>query len=137
METLEAIFEKEEAKATSSSSPFNVVVDLCGIFKLTNIYDVRELILKHFGSDVFHYIYHIDQTDGSDKMLCIKSQNNVTFDEEFYKYLCRSYGDNLGQKVFFFIDNRNYIGKVGLILPSVFAHRCVLTCSSLGRNNNL
>ena len=114
METLEAIFRKEEAKTTSSSSPFNVVVDLCGIFKLTDIYDVRELILKHFGSDAFHYIYHIDQTDGSDKMLCIKSQNNVTFDEEFYKYLCRSYGEKLGQKVFLASERKLVIRATAL-----------------------
>lgn len=116
METLEAIFAREEEKSkadesTAKSPPFNVVVDLCGIFKLSNIYDVRKLILKHFGPDCFHYIYHIDQTDGSDRMLCIKSKNDVTFDEEFYKFLCRSYGAKLREKVFFFIDNRNYIGK--------------------------
>ena len=113
METLEAIFIQEEKKSKSASNtaPFNVIVDLCGIFKLTNISDVRSLILKHFGADCFHYIYHIDQTDGSDRMLCIKSQNDVNFDEESYKYLCRNYGEKLREKVFFFIDNRNYIGK--------------------------
>jgi len=119
METLEAIFEREESKSQMSSSseeskttpPFNVIVDLCGIFKLSTIDDVRSLILKHFGPDCFHYIYHIDQTDGSDRMLCIKSKNDVTYDEEFYKFLCRSYGTKLREKVFFFIDNRNFIGK--------------------------
>ena len=146
MDTLEAIFKREEKKsravtgATTKTSPFNVIVDLCGIFKLSSIDDVRSLILKHFGPDCFHYIYHIDQSDGSDRMLCIKSKNDVTFDEEFYKFLCRSYGATLREKVsceinfflsrripiwgdlmllilfvkykvFFFIDNRNYIGK--------------------------
>ena len=145
MDTLEAIFQKEESKsqmvaAESNASPFNTIVDLCGIFKLSNIFDVRTLILKHFGPDTFHYIYHIDQIDGSDRMLCIKTLNDVTFDEEFYKFLCRSYGESteyilsfalftvvksytrfnhpvhntgakLREKVFFFIDNRNYIGK--------------------------
>lgn len=114
METLEEIFIQEERKMNSlanKTAPFNVIVDLCGIFKLTNISDVRSLILKHFGPDCFHYIYHIDQTDGSDRMLCIKSQNDVNFDEESYKYLCRTYGDKVREKVFFFIDNRNYIGK--------------------------
>lgn len=117
MNTLENIFEKEENKSNlvagelAKISPFNVIVDLCGIFKLSNIYDVRSLILEHFGPDCFHYIYHIDQSDGSDRMLCIKSKNDVTFDEEFYKHLCRSYGAKLREKVFFFIDNRNYIGK--------------------------
>lgn len=117
MDTLEAIFKKEEKKAPVATeeetkvSPFNVIVDLCGIFKLSSIDDVRTLILKYFGPDYFHYIYHIDQSDGSDRMLCIKSNNDVTFDEEFYKFLCRSYGAKLREKVFFFIDNRNYIGK--------------------------
>lgn len=117
VDTLEAIFKKEEKKlqvangGETATPPFNVIVDLCGIFKLSSIDDVRSLILKHFGPDVFHYIYHIDQTDGSDRMLCIKSNNDVTFDEEFYKFLCRSYGANLRERVFFFIDNRNYIGK--------------------------
>ena len=85
-----------------------MIVDLCGIFKLSSIDDVRSLILKHFGPDCFHYIYHIDQSDGSDRMLCIKSKNDVTFDEEFYKFLCRSYGATLREKVsceinFFFV----------------------------------
>lgn len=119
MDTLEQIFIQEEKKlsltvngsSASKTAPFNVIVDLCGIFKLSTIDDVRSLILKHFGPDCFHYIYHIDQTDGSDRMLCIKSQNDVNFDEENYKYLCRSYGEKLREKVFFFIDNRNYIGK--------------------------
>jgi len=117
MDTLEAIFEREETKSNLAAeesiktSPFNVIVDLCGIFKLSNINDVRSLILKHFGPDCFHYIYHIDQTNGSDRMLCIKTNNDVTFDEEFYKFLCRSYGTKLREKVFFFIDNRNFIGK--------------------------
>lgn len=116
METLKAIFEREESKSALAEDsakvpPFNVIVDLCGIFKLSTIDDIRSLILKHFGPDCFHYIYHIDQTNGSDRMLCLKSNNDVNFDEEFYKFLCRSYGNKLGDRVFFFIDNRNYIGK--------------------------
>lgn len=116
METLKAIFEREESKSALAAGsakvpPFNVIVDLCGIFKLSTIDDIRSLILKHFGPDCFHYIYHIDQTNGSDRMLCLKSNNDVNFDEEFYKFLCRSYGNKLGDRVFFFIDNRNYIGK--------------------------
>ena len=110
METLKAIFEKEHQRA-QTTPPFNVVVDLCGVFKLTTIYDVRSLVLKHFGPDCFHYIYHIDQTDGSDRMLCIRTNNDVAFDEEFYKHLCRTYGRSLSSKIFFFVDNRNYIGK--------------------------
>ncbi len=118
MDTLETIFDQEEKRANSliadestRSAPFNVIVDLCGIFKLSNIYDVRSLILKQYGSDCFHYIYHIDQSDGSDRLLCIKSKNDIMFDEEAYKFLCRTYGAKLREKVFFFVDNRNYIGK--------------------------
>ena len=91
MSTLEAIFKREETKSSladkesTKQPPFNVIVDLCGIFKLSNIYDVRSLILKHYGPDYFHYIYHIDQTNGSDRMFCIRTKNDVTFDEEFYK----------------------------------------------------
>ena len=110
METLQEIFEKEQQRS-KMTPPFNVVVDLCGVFKLTTIYDVRSLVIKHFGPDCFHYIYHIDQTDGSDRMLCIRTNNDVAFDEEFYKHLCRTYTKSLSSKIFFFIDNRNYIGK--------------------------
>lgn len=116
METLKEIFtrEQENLKAESRETtiaPFNAIVDLCGIFKLSTIEDVRSLVLEHFGPDCFHYIYHIDQSDGSDRMLCIKSKNDVTFDEEFYRDLCKSYGADLRHKIFFFVDNRNYIGK--------------------------
>jgi hypothetical protein len=110
METLKAIFEHEQ-QSSQTAPPFNAVVDLCGIFKLTTIYDVKTLVLNHFGPDCFHYIYHIDQIDGSDRMLCIRTNNDVAFDEEFYKHLCRTYGASLSSKIFFFIDNRNYIGK--------------------------
>lgn len=110
METLQAIFEREQ-QGCHITPPFNVVVDLCGVFKLTTIYDVKDLVLRHFGPDCFHYIYHIDQTDGSDRMLCIRTNNDVAFDEEFYKHLCRTYGASLSSKIFFFVDNRNYIGK--------------------------
>lgn len=41
----------------------------------------------------------------------MKSKNDVTFDEEFYRDLCKTYGTELRHKIFFFIDNRNYIGK--------------------------
>jgi hypothetical protein len=90
---------------------FNVLVDLCGIFKRSSIHEVRDLVLQHFGPDRFHYIYHINQTDASDRVLCLNSNNDVQFDEEFYKFLCKTYGANLREKVFFFVDNRNVIGK--------------------------
>ena len=54
---------------------------------------------QQFGSDRYRYIYHIDQTDGSDRVLYVNSDNDVQFDEEFYKYLCNSYGARLREKV--------------------------------------
>ena len=96
---------------TRESHGFNVLVDLCGVFKKTSIYEVRDLVLRRFGPDRFRYIYHIDQTDGNDRVLYLNSDNDVQFDEEFYRYLCKGYGAQLREKVFFFIDNRNVIGK--------------------------
>lgn len=132
METLQSIFQREQKEATNTP-PFNVIVDLCGVFKLTNIYDVRTLVLKHFGLDCFHYIYHIDQTDGSDRMLCIRTNNDVAFDEEFYKHLCRTYGASLSAKIFFFVDNRNYIGMMRskCLSFSAFYSSCSLFLSTL------
>lgn len=78
METLSAIFEREQRNSRTGEAeakkiaPFNAIVDLCGIFKLSTIDDVQSLVLQHFGPDCFHYIYHIDQIDGSDRMLCMK-----------------------------------------------------------------
>ena len=101
--------------SASAASPrpmgFNALVDLCGIFKKISIYEVRNLVLEHFGPDRFHYVYHIDQTDGGDRVLALNSDNNVQFDEEFYKHMCKEYGPKLRERVFFFIDNRNVIGK--------------------------
>lgn len=124
MTTLESIFVKEEETNASFSSmtiddgnveseptSFNVVVDLCGIFKRSSIQDVCSCIRKHYGPDRFHYLYHIDQSDNSDRVLCIKTGNDVQYDEEFYKHLCKTYGANLRNHIFFFVDNRNVIGK--------------------------
>ena len=47
----------------------------------------------------------------SDRVLSVNSDNAVQFDEEFYKFLCKKYGAQLRDKVFFFVDNRNVIGK--------------------------
>jgi hypothetical protein len=109
MVTLESIFAREES--ASNTTNFNVIVDLCGIFKQSTIHDVRDVIKKRFGPDKFDYVYHIDQADNSDRVLCLKSDNDVQYDEEFYKYLCKTYGAELRDKVFFFVDNRNVIGK--------------------------
>uniref|UniRef100_A0A7S4AAQ7 Uncharacterized protein n=1 Tax=Pseudo-nitzschia australis TaxID=44445 RepID=A0A7S4AAQ7_9STRA len=124
MATLESIFVKEErSNATFSSmtiedgetesepTSFNVVVDLCGIFKRSSIQDVCACIRNYYGPDRFHYLYHIDQSDNSDRVLCIKTGNDVQYDEEFYKHLCKTYGPDLRNHIFFFVDNRNVIGK--------------------------
>uniref|UniRef100_A0A7S1C0Z4 Uncharacterized protein n=1 Tax=Corethron hystrix TaxID=216773 RepID=A0A7S1C0Z4_9STRA len=124
MATLQSIFTKEEesreaeAMATARDvdgntgpSGFNTIVDLCGIFKLSTIQDVRTLIQAHFGPDRFHYLYHIDQSDNSDRVLCMKTGNDIQYDEEFYKHLCNEYAAELRQRIFFFVDNRNVIGK--------------------------
>ena len=68
------------------------MVDLCGVFKRSTIQDVRDLVLQHFGPDRFHYVYHIDQADSSDRVLSGDSDNDVQFDEEFYKHLQGSLG---------------------------------------------
>ena len=41
----------------------------------------------------------------------MNSDNDVQYDEEFYRYLCKTYGASLRDRVFFFVDNRNVIGK--------------------------
>lgn len=95
MAILQGIFTREEAAvAAGADQPdgFNCLVDLCGIFKRSSIHDVRDLVLSHFGPDRFHYVYHIDQIDSSDRVLSISSDNDVQFDEEFYKHLCKTYG---------------------------------------------
>ena len=97
--------------AVEEEVTFNALVDLCGIFKRSSIHEVRDLVLQRFGPDRFHYVYHIDQADGSDRVLSINSDNDVQFDEEFYKHLCKRYGAELRHRVFFFVDNRNVIGK--------------------------
>ena len=59
-------------------------------------------MLKFFGPDRFHYVYHIGQTNSSDRILSVNSDNDVQFDEEFYKFLVNTYGVSLREKVFFF-----------------------------------
>lgn len=108
MATLESLFDLEEQ---CSSQGFNALVDLCGVFKRSTIHDVRNLIRKKYGADRFRYVYHIDQADNSDRVLYMDSDNDVLYDEEFYRYLCNQYGANLRDRVFFFVDNRNVIGK--------------------------
>mmetsp|Transcript_16564 Transcript_16564/g.40507 ORF Transcript_16564/g.40507 Transcript_16564/m.40507 type:complete len:2315 (+) Transcript_16564:297-7241(+) len=108
MEMLASIFSREEA---SGGVPANALVDLCGIFKRSTIHDVRNLILKNFGPDRFKYIYHIDPADNRDRVLYIQSENDAQYDEEFYNHMCNTYDADLRDKIFFFVDNRNVIGK--------------------------
>lgn len=108
MEMLGSIFSREEA---SGGVQTNALVDLCGIFKRSTIHDVRNLILKHFGPDRFKYIYHIDPADNRDRVLYIQSENDAQYDEEFYNHMCNTYDADLRDKIFFFVDNRNVIGK--------------------------
>ena len=70
------------------------------------------------------------QSDGSDRILYMNSDNDVQFDEEFYKYLCNTYGAQLREKVFFFVDNRNVIGEQGLVhtLVQGLVHILVQPC---------
>jgi len=110
LDILERIF-LCESRRQGHGGVFNVLVDLSGIFKKTSIEDVREVLRRHSGPQRFRYLYHIDQTDVSDRILCLESDNDVQFDEEFYKYLCNSHEAELRQEVFFFVDNRNVIGK--------------------------
>ena len=79
--------------------------------KRSSIQDVCSCIRKLYGPDRFHYIYHIDQSDNSDRVLCIKTGNDVQYDEEFYKKLTKTYGADAPNHIFFFVDNRNVIGK--------------------------
>jgi len=93
-----------------ASAPINALVDLCGVFKRSSIYDVRDA-LRDAGVGAFEYVYHIDQADGGDRVLSMDSDADVAFDEEFYKYLVAAHGAALRGKVFFFVDNRNVVGK--------------------------
>lgn len=108
MEILSSLFNREEQTGGFAA---NTLVDLCGIFKRSTIHDVRNLILKHFGPDRFKYIYHIDPADNRDRVLCIQSENDSQYDEEFYNHMCNTYDAGLRDKIFFFVDNRNVIGK--------------------------
>lgn len=42
-----------------------------------SVHQVRDLVLQHFGPDHFQFIYHIDQSDGSDRVLYLTSDNDV------------------------------------------------------------
>ena len=100
MSILERIFRKEMMSSTGSgSSMFNTIVDLCGIFKRSSIHDVCNLIRKLYGSDQFHYLYHISQSDNSHRVLCIKTDNDIQYDEEFYNFLCKKYDAGLKNRM--------------------------------------
>ena len=60
----------------------NVLVDLCGVFKRSSVRDVRDVIVAETS---YKYVYHVDPTDGGDRILCCSTSTDVPFDEEFYK----------------------------------------------------
>lgn len=101
------------SSSSGTVAPFNVLVDLCGIFKRSSIHQVRDTVKAELGdgADGFQFIYHINQADGGDRVLAMHSDNDVQFDEEFFKHMCKVYGASLRERVFFFVDNRNVIGK--------------------------
>lgn len=115
MSILESLFAREatEMRSNPNVALFNAVVDLCGVFKRSTIHDVRNLLVKHFGQERFHYIYHIASQDNSDRVLSVASETDVGYDEEFYNHMCKVYPDGrtLRDKIFFFVDNRNVVGK--------------------------
>ena len=93
----EAEQEAAEAETAGAGAGFNVFVDLCGIFKRSSIHDVRDLVQRlHPGQ--FKYIYHISPLDSSDRVLGVESDQDVQFDEEFFKFLCATYGDTLRER---------------------------------------
>ena len=65
--------------------------------------DVRDVIVAETS---YRYVYHVDPTDGADRILCCSTSTDVPFDEEFYKYLVTEYQERLPEVVFFFVDNR-------------------------------
>lgn len=107
MAILGSIFAREAREAVSTP---NVIVDLCGIVKKATIHDIRNLLVKHFGN-TFAFIYHIDPVSNSDRVLSVASENDQLFDTEFYKHACRAHGKDLRDRIFFFVDNRNVIGR--------------------------
>ena len=90
---------------------FNVLVDLCGLVKKASIHAVRDLVVSAFGAGAFSYVYHIHPADGGDRVLSTADDADVPYDEEFYNHLCATHGAKLRERVFFFVDNRNVIGK--------------------------
>ena len=59
-------------------------------------------------------------------MLYLTSDNDVQFDEEFYKYLCKRYGARLREKVPRSVEDRIQ----GLFRP--YLHLATTTCSWWG-----
>ena len=105
------IFGRQSQRCASRGSAFNVLVDLCGLVKKASVREVRDLVAAHFGAGTFSYVYHISPTDGGDRVLSLTDDSDVVFDEEFYNMMCNAHGAALRDKIFFFVDNRNVIGK--------------------------
>lgn len=75
------------------------------------MHGVRNTIKKVFGNTKYKYIYYIDQVSCQDRILYVENENDIPYDDEFYKYLVQKYGEKVPEKIFFYIDNRNVIGK--------------------------
>ena len=54
---------------------FNCLVDLCGIFKKTSVYEVKSLLFSKFGTGKFKYTYHIDPIEGGERVHYLDSDN--------------------------------------------------------------
>ena len=105
------IFGRQSQRCASRGSAFNVLVDLCGLVKNATVREVRDLVASHFGAHTFSHVYHISPTDGGDRVLSLTDDSDVVFDEEFYNMMCNAHGAAMRDKIFFFVDNRNVIGK--------------------------
>lgn len=111
LENEESILEYIFKQQTDAKLSFNAIVDLCGIFKRITMHNVRNVIKKVFGNSKYNYIYYIDQVTCQDRVLYVENENDIPYDDEFYKYLTSKYHDNVSDKIFYYIDNRNVIGK--------------------------
>ena len=51
-----------QGESKGAEKRFNVLVDLCGVFKRSTVRQVRDVLLGHLGaSSTFDYLYHVDQ----------------------------------------------------------------------------
>ena len=59
----------------------------------------------------FKYIYYIDQTTLSDRIIYVNNENDVQYDEDFIRRHTNHHQAEFSSHIFFFIDNRNFKGK--------------------------